>query len=202
MLKNLKEACLACKKCSIGQVALDLKNKSIDPHVFSNMSPSPFFILGQNPGKNECLTEEPFKGVAGKNFFSEIAKYGYHRNDFYITNAVKCFTPKNRKPTKEELSACKEFFYQELRLLKPELIITLGAFSFNALMPKISYKDSLGVLQEIVINSHLYLLFPIYHPSPMNLCVKKRREKFEYDVETLADIISKIQQGELAPTLD
>lgn len=192
-LKQLKKACLSCTQCYIGQV----KTNQVDPHVFSNMTTSSFFILGQNPGKNECLAEEPFMGSAGKNFFDEVAKYGLQRSDFYITNAVKCFTQKNRKPFKEELAACRRFFYQELEILRPKLIITLGAFSFNALQPKVLYKDHLGTLQEIMLNEQRYLLFPVYHPSPMNLCVKERREQFEYDINTMADIITQIKKGKL-----
>ena len=153
-MKELETACIACRKCAIGCESLTIKGKSARPQVFSSMTSSRFVIIGQNPGKTECLNGSPFLGAAGKNFFNEIAKYGYSREDFYITNAVKCFTPKNRKPTKTELANCSLFLYKELETLQPELVITLGAFSYNALKPTIPYKDNVGVLQHVIVSGN------------------------------------------------
>ena len=132
LVEALAFQCSQCRKCEIGYP----KDTTSTPNVLSNRQISKYFILGQNPGINECEQQEPFVGRAGIDFFKELAKYQLRREHFYISNLVKCYTPKNRKPTAKERKACLNFFLQELDILQPEIIITLGAFSFNALFPK------------------------------------------------------------------
>jgi len=186
MLSKLKTLCESCILCSLGQKTPLVKGKTFNPRLLSNMVESKFVIMGQNPGYNECIKREPFVGQAGSNFDKEIAKHGLSRKDFYITNVLHCYTDKNRPPKKNELSACKTIVNMELDYLKPKLIITLGAFAFRYFFPKEMYKTSLGkTLKHRIYGS----IFPVYHPSGMNLANPDRRKKFEDDIAKLAEIM-------------
>lgn len=191
MLANLKTLCDNCTLCPLGRTKHTANGKTFDPHVFSNMIKSKYVIIGQNPGFNECLQDEPFVGQAGKAFDSEIEKHGIKRDMFYITNIVHCHTDKNRAPMSNEIESCRPIIQMELMHLKPRLVITLGKFSFKALCPDQNYANSLGTIQKSnIIQTKELDVFPIYHPSGMNLAVKKRKEKFEKDVKLVCKLIT------------
>jgi DNA polymerase len=155
------------------------------------MNISKYMVFGQNPGYNECIKDEPFVGDAGKTFDKEIEKHGLSRSDFYISNVLHCYTPGNRKPSSEELTACRPLIQQEILLMRPRLIITLGKFAFNTLCPSDKYGASLGKIKKSSFAGESLNVFPIYHPSGMNLAVKARREKFETDITLMCKLINR-----------
>ena len=148
MLTILKQLCDNCMLCDLGRTQHEVKGSKIDPHVFSNMNLSKYMVYGQNPGYNECVQDEPFVGDAGKTFDKEIGKHGLTRSDFYISNVLHCHTPGNRQPLPEELTACRPLVQQEIMLMRPRLVITLGKFAFNALCPKENCGASLGKIKK------------------------------------------------------
>jgi DNA polymerase len=153
------------------------------------MIKSKYVVMGQNPGYNECMQDEPFVGQAGKTFNIEIDKHGLKREMFYITNIVHCHTDKNRAPLGSEILACRPLVQMELMHLKPRLIITLGKFAFKALCPGENYAASLGKIKKTMLAGTERNVFPIYHPSGMNLSIQKRRDKFEQDIALLCKLI-------------
>jgi DNA polymerase len=156
------------------------------------MNLSKWMIVGQNPGVRECTQGEPFVGPAGKNFDDEIAKHGLSRNHFYITNVVKCHTKDNdAKLVDAAIPRCSPFVTMEINILRPKLIITLGAYSFRFLSDE-PYSASLG---NIVRSDDLELdIFPIYHPSPLNLRVKERRIAYEQQIAHLCALIKVVDK--------
>ncbi|MEM3000672.1 MAG: uracil-DNA glycosylase [Candidatus Nitrosocaldus sp.] len=190
MLRPLRAACKSCTMCNLGVIDhTHLGERIEDYRVFSNMRPSRFVVIGQNPGYNECVQDEPFVGDAGTIFNNEITKHGIDRSMFYITNVVKCHTPDNRKPERDEIEACKPFIMMELKLLKPILVITLGAVAFQVLCPDRQYSDSLGKVVQSTFGVNVY---PIYHPSPRNMQHPERRAKFDSDIAALCALIKKL----------
>lgn len=187
MLEELQQFCNQCNLCPLGAQVVPGASRS---QVFSNMVESRYVVVGQNPGKTECKLDTPFVGAAGKNFDKELAKHGFSREMFYITNVLHCYTPGNRAPTPAELSACRPLFEKELLHLQPKLVITLGKFAFQALCGKASnYQDSLGKIITRPFAEVILKIFPIYHPSGMNLANPERRAKFEQDIAALAGLI-------------
>lgn len=192
MMGGLQNFCMCCRMCSLG---CSLVDNEYDPHVFSNMKhESKFMVVGQNPGMNECKKGTPFIGAPGQNFDEELNKNGVDRSEFYITNIVKCFSRKqdgknNRKPTYKEKELCSSMFLvNEIRILKPKLIITLGESSFSFLCPNCVYGESIGKLSD----SEYGKVFAIYHPSPMNINDPDRREIFDRHIELLCKLIKKL----------
>jgi len=182
MLRPLRQTTTACSMCSLGQKRCYEHQTEFDPHVFSNMNPSKWMIIGQNPGYNESIQSTPFIGETGQYFNQQLERNGIQRNYFYITNAVKCHTLENKKPTYQEMQACNPILQMEINLLKPILIITLGVTALEALCPDQPLTPNLGKI--IYYSQNKIPIIPLYHPSPRNM-----NEKFEKDLQNICQII-------------
>jgi len=190
MLRQLSLTCTACSMCELGMQGAERNGEIRDPHVFSNMNPVRFMVVGQNPGWDELKQREPFVGAAGKNFDSEIKKHGLDRSHFYICNTVRCHTKDNQKPTQRHMDRCEPFLRMEIGLLKPRLVITLGAVAFAQLCPDFEYSKS---LQSIVQSNKFGVpVFAVYHPSPMNFREEHRKKAFEKQIQLLCSVIKRL----------
>ena len=173
-LKILREKCLACRDCSLGGREISPKCFS---NVFSNMSPSRIMAIGQNPGSEEVKKGEPFVGASGR-FFNEAAKgiIGMERSSFYISNVLRCFTPGNRQPTRQELDACRPILDEEISIIKPTLIIALGSVAFERLTGMHGIMKHHG--ETVVSPRYLVPVIALLHPSPYNTNNPTNREMF------------------------
>lgn len=94
-------------------------------------------FIGEAPGKNEDLKGEPFVGAAGKFLNEMLESVDMSRDDIYITNIVKYRPPNNREPEPEEKRAFWPYLLQQLAIIKPKVIITLGRHSGQAFLPSL-----------------------------------------------------------------
>ena len=188
MIPHLEAACACCKMCNLGwSKARDEHN----PHVFSSYDPkarpAQFMIVGQNPGWNEVKEGAPFVGAAGRNFEKELVMWG--RTDFYITNAVKCFTDGNKQPSLEQVTRCEPFLRMEIAILKPKLVVAFGATAFAALVPNAIFSSAIG---KITTSDKFDVkVFTTYHPSPLNMLDKPRKKQFAHDMKLLGQVMGK-----------
>lgn len=121
-LKILEKIVKNCKKCQ-----LHLKRRQA---VFADGDPfSPIMFIGEAPGGDEDIQGLPFVGKAGQLLNRLIKKMGFKREEVYITNIVKCRPEGNRDPLPEEIKACSPYLVEQIELLKPKVIVTLGRFS-------------------------------------------------------------------------
>lgn len=90
-------------------------------------------FVGEGPGANEDESGRPFVGRAGQLLDQMIEAMGYSRSEIYICNVVCCRPPKNRKPEKAEADACNMFLAGQLRIVKPKMVVALGATAAQAL---------------------------------------------------------------------
>jgi uracil-DNA glycosylase family 4 len=193
MLLPLAQTCMACSMCDLGFREVVKGDERHDPHVFSNFQPKRFMVVGQNPGYNEVREKMPFVGDAGKIFDTEIQKYGLTRLNFYITNAVKCFTAGNTRPTAKHMERCEPFLRMEINLIKPRLVIALGAVAFDQLCPAVPFTES---LRKIVKSTRYGVsVFPIYHPSPLNLQESSRLLAFQQQIKLMCAIVGKLKEA-------
>lgn len=190
MLYQLSNACLACSMCELGLDRAEKNDRLRDPHVFSNMCVSKVMVIGQNPGWDELQAREPFVGAAGNNFNKEIEKHGLKRSDFYICNTVRCWTKNNARPDRDHISRCEPFLRMEINLLKPRLIVTLGAVAFEQLCPNAIFGES---LKKLTASKYGVKVFPIYHPSPVNFREASRKLAFENQIAVMCGIVKAIQ---------
>ncbi|WP_050428843.1 uracil-DNA glycosylase [Chondromyces crocatus] len=91
-------------------------------------------FIGEGPGQEEDLSGEPFVGAAGQLLDKMIVAMGYGRDDVYICNIVKCRPPKNRKPEPQEMEACSPYLARQLDIVKPRVIVALGATAVQGLL--------------------------------------------------------------------
>jgi uracil-DNA glycosylase family 4 len=189
MLVPLCTACKLCRMCNLGW-RKTLEGNSCDPHVFSNMNISRYVVVGQNPGMNEMKRGEPFVGASGMNFNDELQVNGHSRDEFYITNTVKCYTAGNQKPTRECINQCGAYLKLEFASLRPKLVVSLGAVAFERLCPGMKFSEYCGKIANSI--EYGVKVFVVYHPSPMNLAVPARKKEFKHQIKLLCSLIDRL----------
>ena len=139
-----------------------------------NCSSPRLMLIGEAPGEQETLQGRPFVGKAGKNLDGFLEVVGLHRPDIWISNVVKVRPTKvsakgrvsNRPPSKEELALFTPYLYEEIGLVRPGVIVTLGNVALQALLgPRAVIGDHHGQLTEAAVQGKAVRLFPLYHPS-------------------------------------
>jgi DNA polymerase len=94
-------------------------------------------FVGEAPGREEDIEGRPFVGEAGKLLTRIIENgMGIGRKDVYICNIIKCRPPNNREPEKDEIETCLPFLEEQIRIIDPEVICTLGRIAAQALLMK------------------------------------------------------------------
>jgi DNA polymerase len=117
----------ACQKC-----VLCRERKQA---VFERGSPmAEIAFVGEGPGADEDRLGQPFVGKAGQLLDRMIAGMGYRPDDLYVCNIVKCRPPENRKPEPAEMAACLPFVAEQLALVRPRVIVALGATAVQGLL--------------------------------------------------------------------
>lgn len=91
-------------------------------------------FVGEAPGAEEDRQGRPFVGPAGRLLDRLLAFAGFSRAEVYITNVVKCRPPGNRLPRPEEAAACRPYLAEQVRLIRPQIIVCLGALAAQALV--------------------------------------------------------------------
>lgn len=118
-------------------------------------------LIGEAPGREEDRFGEPFVGESGQALNFIIHKAGWIREHLFITNAVRCRPPENRKPLKVEIVACREYLHNEIAKVKPAVIITLGAVALSSLFDKLALKNNL--LRMLKFKNSIVI--PTIHPA-------------------------------------
>lgn len=118
-------------------------------------------FIGEAPGFHEDQQGIPFVGAAGKFLNELLQKAGIDRGRIYITNVIKCRPPGNREPQIEEVAVCTPYLDQQIEIINPQVIITLGRHSMNRAFP--DEKISVVHGQPRKVNGRVY--FPMYHPA-------------------------------------
>jgi uracil-DNA glycosylase len=120
-------------------------------------------FVGEGPGAEEDRLGEPFVGRSGKLLDQLVLEeMGLTRDRFYIANVVKCRPPDNRDPRPEEIEACSPWLEQQLALIQPRVVVTLGRFAAQTLL-----QSREGITR---LRGHSYpfrggVLIPTYHPA-------------------------------------
>lgn len=91
-------------------------------------------LAGEAPGKNEDLQGEPFVGAAGRLLDGLLGEIGVTREQAYIANVLKCRPPGNRDPRPDEIDSCKGYLREQIRLIEPDVVMTLGNFATKLLL--------------------------------------------------------------------
>ncbi len=123
-------------------------------------------FIGEAPGQKEDETGHPFVGAAGKFLNEMLAAINLKREDVYIANVVKCRPPGNRDPLPDEIAACWPWLLEQIKIIQPKLIVTLGRHSMERFLPgmKISQVHGKAMRREIPgIGKQIF--YTLYHPA-------------------------------------
>lgn len=122
-------------------------------------------FIGEAPGKNEDEQGLPFVGASGRFLNEMLASAGMNRGDVYITNIVKYRPPNNRDPSAEEKAAFWPYLMQQLEVIQPHVVITLGRHSGAAFIPDLQISRDHGHARKVRYQQHEFLVIPLYHPA-------------------------------------
>ena len=127
-LKLIREDLGDCTRCKLHQQG----RKQI---VFGVGNPhADLMFVGEGPGADEDAQGEPFVGRAGQLLNNMIKAMGLRREDVYIANVVKCRPPGNRTPERDECDTCSPFLMRQIAVIKPKVIVALGAVAAKNLL--------------------------------------------------------------------
>lgn len=153
--KTLEDACKSCTKCELYKTRTNV--------VFGagNKNATLMFV-GEAPGATEDMQGLPFVGAAGKLFDKYLQAVGISRDEVYIANMLKCRPPNNRDPLQSEQDMCIEYLREQVRLIRPKIIVCLGRISAMRLI-----KPDFKITQEHGkwFTKGDFLMCAVYHPS-------------------------------------
>ncbi len=154
-LEDLRKYVGDCKRCKLGYGRRNL--------VFGEGSPQARLVfVGEGPGREEDQAGLPFVGEAGRLLTKIVNAMGLSREEVYICNVVKCRPPKNRDPEADEIETCLPFLKNQLNLIRPQVICTLGRIAAQALLGK-EFKIT---VERGRWHSFMDIpLMPTYHPA-------------------------------------
>ena len=133
-------------------------------------------FVGEGPGREEDAQGRPFVGPAGQLLDKMLAAIAMRRDDVYIANIVKCRPPQNRVPMDEEAQACLPYLRGQTGLVKPRIIVCLGATAAKYIYdPNVRITKERGIWKE---KKGVWIL-PTYHPAALLRDPDKKREAWE-----------------------
>jgi uracil-DNA glycosylase family 4 len=143
-LKVIREEIGDCTRCRLSQGRTNIVFGVGDPHAR-------IMFVGEGPGADEDAQGEPFVGRAGQLLNNMITAMGLRREDVYIGNVVKCRPPQNRAPERDECETCGPFLMRQISVVRPEVIVALGATAAKFLL---GASDSMANLRGHVYDFH------------------------------------------------
>jgi len=188
---------MAARKCK----ACDLWRNATQAVFGEGRTPARVMFVGEQPGDSEDKTGHPFVGPAGKLLDEVLVEVGIDRADVFVTNVVKHFKwvaaqrgkrRIHKKPRQSEIEACRPWLEAELQVVRPEVLVCLGASAAQALLGK-----DFRVTRErgILMKSHLALyIMATTHPAsvlraPDSEAREQQRREFVRDLRKVADLI-------------
>ena len=148
-------------------------------------------FIGEGPGYWENLKKEPFVGNAGKFLDQLLKSIDIARESVYITNVVHHRPPENRDPLPEEMSAYGKYLDEMIKIIDPEVVITLGRFSMGKFLPTAKISTTHGKLFRVNWDGKDLFVIPMYHPAAALRNGEVMRQEKE-DFLRLPDALKKI----------
>jgi len=118
-------------------------------------------FIGEGPGFHEDKQGRPFVGAAGRFLEELLESIGFKREQVFITNVVKCRPPANRDPETDEIEACRGYLDQQIELIQPKMVVTLGRFSMARYFTNAKISQIHGKPKKM--DGVIY--YPMYHPA-------------------------------------
>ncbi len=171
-----------CTRCSLA---------SERTRVVRGVGPSPatLMLIGEAPGAQEDVRGEPFVGRGGRLLDRLLEEAGIDRADAFVTNVVACRPPGNRAPRVPEVRAHAPWLDEQIRLVQPAVVCTLGRTALSVFDPKGKVTRVHGQARGIERRGREILLLPTFHPAA---ALRSRRllPEMQADFATLAGLLA------------
>jgi DNA polymerase len=154
-LDALRERLSDCRRCALAKTRTTLVFGVGDAHA-------DLMFIGEAPGKNEDLQGEPFVGAAGKLLDELLDEIGLTRSQVYIANILKCRPPGNRDPQSEEIETCTPFLAEQVRLIDPVIVATMGNFATRFVLDT---TRGISGLRGRLFHVDGRRVVPVFHPA-------------------------------------
>ncbi|HWG49193.1 MAG TPA: uracil-DNA glycosylase [Candidatus Acidoferrales bacterium] len=172
-----KPAALARIRADIGDCTRCRLHKGRTNLVFGVGNPNAeLMFIGEGPGADEDAQGEPFVGRAGQLLNNMISAMGLKREEVYIANVVKCRPPGNRTPERDECDICSPFLLQQIEVIKPKVIVALGAVAAKTLL---AVNDSMANLRGRWYDFHGTRMAVTYHPAYLLRDPRQKKETWK-----------------------
>jgi uracil-DNA glycosylase len=123
-------------------------------------------FVGEAPGANEDRLGVPFVGQAGKLLDGLLQGIGFAREDVFVANVLKCRPPGNRDPRPDEIDACRGYLEEQVALVQPRVVCTLGNFATKLLSGRPDGISTVhGRPMPVTFGGHDTQLYPVFHPA-------------------------------------
>ncbi|NCN82685.1 MAG: uracil-DNA glycosylase [Candidatus Pacebacteria bacterium] len=178
-------------EASLGNLLLARSQSDIVPGEGSPTAD--ILFIGEAPGYQESVDHRPFVGRSGKLLRQVLEQIGLAPEEYYISNIVKVRPPDNRDPSPEEIEAFRPYLNQEIAILQPKLIVTLGRFSMAKFLPDVRISQVHGRLHQVVWNEQNQYVLPMYHPAAA-LRATRTKEQFILDMQKIPKALVWVQE--------
>lgn len=182
--ETLEQACAACTACELSATRTHC--------VFGTGNrTAKLLFVGEAPGEQEDLTGTPFVGRAGQLLNKFLNAVEISRDDVYIANILKCRPPQNRDPLPAEEAACIGYLRQQVRLLRPKIIVCLGRIAATKLIkPDFKITKEHGQWFE----KGDFVMTAVYHPAYL-LRDPRKKEDMLVDMRRLKKKLDELCEG-------
>lgn len=187
LLAELNARMSAACSCSLRETATN-------PVPGDGSASADILFIGEAPGKNEDLQGVPFVGAAGKFLDEMLGSIGLTRDEIYITNIVKYRPPNNRDPLPNEIDACAEWLHEQIGIIDPLLIVTLGRHAMNHFFPDKRISESHGkAFRREFPTGRPQVFYALYHPAAA-LYNGGMRETLKQDFLRIPKVLERVRR--------
>ena len=180
---ELQKKCAECQKCALCQTRTNcvfgVGNRNAD-----------LLFVGEAPGEQEDLSGTPFVGRAGQLLDKFLFAVDVNREDVYIANILKCRPPQNRDPLPQEEDACIDYLREQVRLIRPKIIVCLGRIAAKRLI-RPDYKITQEHGQWVQKGN--FLMTAVLHPAAI-LRDPRRKEEMLEDMKKIKQKLDELSQ--------
>jgi uracil-DNA glycosylase len=183
-----------CPRCRLAETRTQVVFGVGDPHA-------DLMFIGEAPGLHEDRQGEPFVGAAGQLLTRMLGEIGLRRGDVFIANVLKCRPPGNRDPLPDEIEACTPWLVEQVSLIQPRLVVTLGNFATKYVL-----QTARGItsMRGAVYPWHGRSVVPTYHPAAILHGGGEKGRQFQElrdDFALISETLARLQGASASPVI-
>jgi uracil-DNA glycosylase len=178
-LPSLERFLAGCPRCKLSKTRTNIVFGQGNPHA-------ELMFVGEAPGRDEDEQALAFVGRAGQLLTKIIEAIGRKREDVYIANVIKCRPPNNRNPEADEIAACRPFLDEQIRLVSPRALVTLGTFAAQVILET---DEPIGRMRGRWQSAHGVRVMPTFHPAFLLRTPERKKDVWE-DMKKVRDFLA------------